>query len=184
MMNQRSVIQQTVLGVSLWLLLGSMVPLTCAQEKKTLADYHKAIAINPNDDKAYFERGQIYLSRGLQALGPVTSRAKAIQDLDNAIRDYNKAIQLHPHSAVAFAARGFAYAAKGAGTPDLDLFPRAIADFNKAILLDPTLVAAYRGKAQACEYGSLVIPPVKLCDNKELLAAYRKSIELAPPQGV
>ena len=77
---------------------------------RAIEDYNKAIALDQNDAKAYYNRGVAYDGKG---------------QYDGAIEDYNKAIALDPNLADAYNNRGLAYAIKG----DMG---RAISDFQKA----------------------------------------------------
>ena len=89
-----------------------------------IADYNRAIELNPKDARAYYNRG-------------IAKRAK--RDLDGAIADFSRAIELDPKYAIAYNNRGIAKEARG----DLD---GAIADFNRAIELDPKLAVAYNNR--------------------------------------
>ena len=95
-----------------------------------IADYAKAIALNPKDALAYNNRAVANVQKG---------------DLDAAIADYNKAIALNPKDALAYRNRGNAYFHKH----DLDA---AIADYNKAIALDPKDALAYYNQGNAYQY--------------------------------
>jgi tetratricopeptide (TPR) repeat protein len=92
-----------------------------------IADYSKAIELDPLPDVTYRNRGNAYNEK---------------KDYDRAIADFDKAITLNPKSAVAYYSRGRADQAK------LD-FDRAIADLDKAIAIDPKYAFAYfyRGRA-------------------------------------
>jgi formylglycine-generating enzyme required for sulfatase activity/serine/threonine protein kinase/Flp pilus assembly protein TadD len=94
---------------------------------KAIAEYDKAIELDPNNVAAY--RG-----RGLSCLGK--------DDFDQAIADTTRAINLDPKDSVAYAARGAAHLNKE--EPD-----RAIADCTEAIRLDRTNEPAYRRRAAA-----------------------------------
>src|SRR5258705_124712 len=76
-----------------------------------LADYDKAIELNPKDALAYYNRGNVKDKTG---------------DVDGALADYGKAIKLKPKDALAYYNRGNAKYRKG----DLD---GALADANKAV---------------------------------------------------
>ncbi len=93
-----------------------------------IADYDRAIALNPNGADAYYNRG-------------LAKRTK--QDLDGAIADFDRAIALNPNDPDAYYNRGNAKRAK----EDLD---GAIADYGRTIALDPNYAPAYnnRGKAK------------------------------------
>ena len=77
----------------------------------TIADFTKAIALNPDDANAYCGRGDAYQSKG---------------DYDCTIEDFTKAIARNPDDANAYFGRAYAYQSKG----DYD-----IADLTKAIAL-------------------------------------------------
>ena len=92
-----------------------------------IADYTKAIELDPKSAEAYKDRGISYLSDG---------------NIDEAIRDYTKAIELDPESAEAYKNRAIAYLGKSD-------FDNVITDYTKAIELDPddTSIYRYRGLA-------------------------------------
>jgi tetratricopeptide (TPR) repeat protein len=92
-----------------------------------IADFTKAIELNPKSDFAYVSRG-------------VIKRHK--RDLDGAIADFSKAIQLNPKNSTAYAQRGHAKVAKG----DLD---GGIADYSKTIELSPKIPVAYLSRGEA-----------------------------------
>jgi tetratricopeptide (TPR) repeat protein len=93
-----------------------------------IADYSKAILLNPVFDVAYHNRGVAH---------------KATGDFDCAIADYSLAIYLTSGNFIAYNCRGNARRAKG----DLD---GALADYTKAIHICPCYpnVYAHRGYAQ------------------------------------
>jgi tetratricopeptide (TPR) repeat protein len=80
-----------------------------------IADYTKAIELNPGFADAYVGRGIVYQVAG---------------DRDRAIADYTKAVELNPDYSSAYLNRGNIFAAMG----DQD---RAIADYNKVIEINP-----------------------------------------------
>ena len=86
-----------------------------------IADYNKAIELNPNDASAYYNRG---ISKD------------DLEDYYGAIADYNKAIELNPNDASAYYNRGIS-------KRKLEDYYRAIADYNKAIELNPNYTNAY-----------------------------------------
>jgi tetratricopeptide (TPR) repeat protein len=95
------------------------------QFDRAIADYNKAIELDPRYAAAYNNRGYVYRQKG---------------ELDRAIADYSKAIELDPNDFRAYNNRGHAYRQKG----ELD---RAITDFNKTIALLPKEVYGWRGRA-------------------------------------
>jgi tetratricopeptide (TPR) repeat protein len=90
---------------------------------RAIADYNKAIKLDPKYAGAYLNRGAAYYRKG---------------EVDRAIADYNKAIKLDPNDANAYNNRGAAYQKKG----DKD---QAIADFRKALEIDPSHQNAKKG---------------------------------------
>ncbi|MEK6551225.1 MAG: tetratricopeptide repeat protein [Pseudomonadota bacterium] len=92
-----------------------------------IADYTRALEIDPRHVGAYINRG-------------IAKRAKG--DLDGAMADYNRALEIDPRHVGAYINRGFAKMHKG----DLD---GAIADYNHALKLDPRHVKAYYNRGNA-----------------------------------
>lgn len=86
-----------------------------------IADYTKAIEIDPRYVQAYGNRG-------------IARKAKG--DLDGAIADYTKVVEIDPRDRLAYYNRGIARTAKG----DLE---GAIADYSRAIEIDPRYMHAY-----------------------------------------
>ena len=92
-----------------------------------MADFNRAIEINPKYAAAYANRGNVYQIQG---------------NLQQAITDYNKAIEINPDIAGFYSNRGNAYQAQG----KLDF---AIADYNKAIEKNPKDSACYYNRGLA-----------------------------------
>jgi tetratricopeptide (TPR) repeat protein len=65
---------------------------------KAIADYSKAIEINPKSDEAYYNRGNAWYDKG---------------DYTKAIADYTKVIEINPKDAQAYHCRGDAWGKKG-----------------------------------------------------------------------
>jgi tetratricopeptide (TPR) repeat protein len=84
--------------------------------------FEQAVAENPNDPEAYYNRGMARAKRGQEK---------------QAIDDFNKAIQLNPQFAEAYDGRGVVHAKQKDSV-------RAHEDFNKAIELNPELAIAYK----------------------------------------
>ena len=121
-----------------------------------IADYTKAVELDPKFAWAYHNRGlaYYYLQKYNLAIADYTkaieldpkfawayhnNRGNAYYDLKKyelAIADYNKAIALDQNDAMAYNNRGLAYS-------DLKKYDLAIADYNKAIELDQNYAAAY-----------------------------------------
>jgi tetratricopeptide (TPR) repeat protein len=89
-----------------------------------IADYNRAIKLDPTNVEAYIGRGGAKQAKG---------------DNEGAIVDYNRAIKLDPTNANAYTGRGDAKQAKG----DND---GAIVDYNRAIEVDPINANAYNGR--------------------------------------
>ena len=94
---------------------------------KAIADYDKAIELDPKFAAAYNGRGNAWYVK---------------QEYDKAIADYDKAIELDPKLAAAYNDRGNAWYAK-------QEYDKAIADYDKAIELDPKHAAAYTNRGLA-----------------------------------
>jgi tetratricopeptide (TPR) repeat protein len=102
--------------------------------ERAIADFDKAIRIDPRYTDAYIRRGRAWHARG---------------DLDRAIADCDRAIRIDPRSALAYNNRGIAREDKG------DV-PGAIADFDTAIQLDNGLYEAYINRSTArCVIGDI-----------------------------
>jgi tetratricopeptide (TPR) repeat protein len=88
-----------------------------------LADYNRAIRLNPNSANAYYNRGLI--------------KATKLQDERGALADYNRAIQLKPNYDAAYNNRGNLKVDK------LQDYQGGLADYNRAIQLKPRNADAY-----------------------------------------
>jgi tetratricopeptide (TPR) repeat protein len=86
-----------------------------------LADFNKAIAINPQDIEAYVSRGILYDKQKKSEL---------------ALADFNKAIAINPESVRAYIIRGSFYFEQKKSE-------LALADYNKVIAIDPDYTEAY-----------------------------------------
>ncbi len=148
-----------------------------------IADFTKAIELDPNYAMAYNNRG---------------AAKDELKDYIGAIEDCNKAIELDPNYAMAYNNRGLAkrplqdykgaiadytqaieidsnyaqaYHNRGAAKARLKDYTGAIADYTKAIELDPKFAQAYlnRGVAKA-----------RLKDDTGAIADYTRAIALNP----
>ena len=124
-----------------------------------LADYSRAIELNPHDATAYNDRGLVKVAKG---------------DLDGALADYNRALELTPRNYQIHGHRGIVRQRKGdldGALTDYDIAIKlwwkyvggynnrasvkiskndlegALADCNRAIALDPKYAAAYNTRA-------------------------------------
>lgn len=89
-----------------------------------LSKYNMAISKNRSDYRAYNNRGNIYLQKGLYI---------------RAISDYNKAIEINPNFTLAYINRGCAH-------QEMGLHDFAIEDYSKAIELDPSNSMAFNNR--------------------------------------
>ncbi|TRT53867.1 MAG: tetratricopeptide repeat protein, partial [Microcystis aeruginosa Ma_QC_C_20070703_M131] len=123
-----------------------------------LADYNKAIDINPNFAEAYNNRGNLYSNQQKYELA-LADYNKAIdinpnyanayynrgllyynqQKYELALSDYSKAIDINPNYANAYYNRGVLY-------KDLQKYDLALSDYNKAIDINPNLAEAYNNR--------------------------------------
>lgn len=88
--------------------------------------YGKVIALKPDWDWPYNNRGNAYAGKGLY---------------DQALADYDKVLELNPWLAEAYTNRGTAYHHKGQ-------YDRAISDFNEALKLNPRFAGAYNNRGE------------------------------------
>ena len=93
------------------------------QTDKALADYEKAIALDPSYDKTYNNRAIIFDKKG---------------QTEEALADYDKAIALNPFFDKAHFNRALVFEKRG----QLD---KALVDYDKAIALNPYYDKAYLG---------------------------------------
>lgn len=91
---------------------------------QVIAHYSKIIESNPNDYRAYNNRGNAYQQRG---------------DYDLSLSDYDKALELNPSFDLCYINRGNTYHKTGN-------YERAVSDYDKAILLNPENAMAYNNR--------------------------------------
>jgi len=118
------------------------------QWDEAIADYNKAIEINPKYPEAYSNRGVAYDNKG---------------QYDKAISDYTKAIEINPRLVEAYSNRGLAYDNKGQ-------HDEAISDYTKAIEINPRYAEAYNNR------GFTYI--VNLGDKKRACSDWKRACEL------
>ncbi len=152
--------------------------------KETAIEYYnKAIELNPEYTKAYYNRGVVYNN---------------ITEYKKAISDYNKAIELNPEDATAYNNRGIAY-------DDIKDYEKAINDYTKAIELNPENATAYNNRGityrhikdykkaisdytkaielnpeHADAYNNRGIAYKNIKDYERAISDYNKAIELSP----
>jgi serine/threonine protein kinase len=117
-----------------------------------LADFDKAIELDPKDVFAYCNRGAL--------------KGVYLNDVSEALADFDKAIKLDPEHADAYCKRGMVNRLNN----DVS---GALADFDKAIKLDPKDAVAYSNRGELKELK-------KPNDVSGALADYNKTIELDP----
>ena len=93
---------------------------------EALADYARAIQLDPTLAQVYSNRGVAYDS---------------LQRYDEALADYTRAIQLDSAYAPAYNNRGVTY-------DNLQRYDKALADFTRAIQIDPTFAQAYSNRGR------------------------------------
>jgi tetratricopeptide (TPR) repeat protein len=104
------------------------------QLERAIAEFDRAIKLDPDAVEIYAARGFAYIALG---------------QLERGIADYDTAIELESENPILYNDRGFAYA-------ELGKYERAVADYDKAIELDPdydNVDYAYNNRGFA--YGSL-----------------------------
>jgi tetratricopeptide (TPR) repeat protein len=127
---------------------------------RAMAEYEKAIAINPALEHPYNNLGFDYYKKGRY---------------DDAIASYEKALAINPNYAKAFYNLSLAYYAE-------KMFDESIAAYEKAVRLDPDLAGVYRnlGKAlaNACNNRGQSLHLQGMFD--EAIASYEKALALNP----
>lgn len=98
------------------------------ENDKSIADYTKAIELNPDSADAYFNRGLAWQSK--------KETDKAIADFHKAIVNYSKDIKINPKDAEIYVWRGIARYYK-------EDYKKAIVDYTKAIAQKQDFADAY-----------------------------------------
>jgi tetratricopeptide (TPR) repeat protein len=131
------------------------------REDRAIADFGKAIELDPQLARAYAHRALSFLGKKDYAtalldcdeairLAPPDAYGHNVRglvlsargDRAGAVAHYSKAIQLNPRDAVVYANRAWAHYEQGEND-------RAVADFGEAVRLDPKYAWAYNGRGNA-----------------------------------
>jgi tetratricopeptide (TPR) repeat protein len=113
---------------------------------KALADLDKAIALDPHDANAFYNRGVVDEHNG---------------DAEAALKDYDKSIALAPNESQTYASRGNA-------NYDLEDLDAALKDYQKAVSLDGDNTDAIYGRGLTYEY--LGKTEMAIADFKKVIA--------------
>ncbi len=92
--------------------------------ENALADFNRAIRMQPQLADAYNNRGNVWQEKG---------------DLEKALADFNQAIKLNPRHSAAFNNRANLHQLKGH-------LAEALADYNQSIALEPTKAIAFANR--------------------------------------
>jgi tetratricopeptide (TPR) repeat protein len=150
---------------------------------EAIAEYDRAIRLNPKNPDAFNHRGAARAQRGewdqaIKDYGEAIrldpkldtafyNRGESLANQrkwDNAITDYTEAIRLNPRNSIYFIGRGLAQAGKGE-------WVKAVADYDRAIRLNPNDPLTYNNRGLARE-----------AEMKwdEAIKDYNKAIEISP----
>jgi tetratricopeptide (TPR) repeat protein len=119
---------------------------------KAMADYDKAIQLDPKEDSTYFARAILFTGK---------------EDISHAIADLSKAIELNPQNTLAYSDRGFLYSKMGN-------YSKGIDDCKEAINLNTNSPGAYNNLAWLLA----VCPDAKLRNGQKALEYAKKACEL------
>jgi DNA-binding helix-hairpin-helix protein with protein kinase domain len=102
-----------------------------------IENYNQAVRLNPNDAKAYVNRGNAHYEMAQHSGDPD-------KDYKAAIEDFNQALRLNPQESQAYVKRGVVRneIAQYSKDPDKD-YKAAIEDFNQALRFNPQEAEAY-----------------------------------------
>jgi protein O-mannosyl-transferase len=98
------------------------------QYDKAIEDISKAIQLDTNYTKAYYNNAKAYYNRGNLYMNE--------RKFEMALKDFDKSIELNPEYTQAYYNRGNIYA-------DMQDYDKALADYSKAIELNPEGAKAY-----------------------------------------
>ena len=119
---------------------------TAKDYKNAIAEFDKAIELNPEHVRAYYKRGRVKSN---------------LDDYTGAIDDYTYVIKLNPEHVRSYSSRGAAKFRLGESKSDgrdakkaRHLYQEAIADWTQAIKIDPDNARAYKNRSVGrCKLG-------------------------------
>ena len=109
------------------------------------AEQHE-VETQPQDANTYFDRGNVYQSKG---------------DYDHAIEAFNKAIEIKQDYAEAYTNRGVAYHSQGS-------YDLAIRDYDKALELNPSYAEAYFNRGGAYKSKTIMTSPSQTLTKRQI----------------
>jgi len=127
---------------------------------EAIADYNKAIALDPSGACGAHQAGAAHNSRGIANY--------ALKRYDEAIADCTRAIILDPSGTCGASQAGTAYNNRGSAYLAIKQYDKALADYTKAIQLNPEFSNAYSNRAIV--YGSMGNHGLALADFTKALA--------------
>ena len=130
---------------------------------EAIEDYTKIIKLEPDNVKAFLDRGMVY-SQIAELIRQGGTACSQIKEYDDAIKNYNEVLNLSPENASAYQYRGMAYSQKGE-------YNKAISDFNDSIRIKPNECLSYMGRGIAYH---------ELCMYKQSISDFEKLIDLNP----
>lgn len=144
-----------------------------------MADFTKAIELNPSDSGAYLDRGwahsKIYSYKGGEG------------EYNLAVADFTRAIQLDPSNAAAYQGRGSIYQDESLGRSPEDkraYYNLALSDFSRVIELSPADADAYTDRGTVYELMAGNEALLKHPDAKDYydraLSDFSRAIDLDP----
>ena len=119
--------EQQVKALPEWFRLSGSVWFDCKDWDSAIADYDRAIEIDPDNARIYTIRGNVKFS---------------LKDYTGAVADYDRAIELDPSSA-------WAYDSRGRSRNNSKDYAGAVADYDRAIELDPGNARAYASRGRS-----------------------------------
>ena len=129
---------------------------------KALLQFDKALALNPNDDNAYYNRGNTYYRMGRKSY-------------EKAIEQYQQAIRLNPSNDKAYNDLAYTYLRQGK-------YQTAISAYQDAIHVNPKHYKAYNSMGVAYLKLARVKNQDQHKNNQKAIKAFQQSIKINPEQ--